>query len=266
VVVKNALKKENHLIKAYLSFSNFSKFLSALLAYSLLNAAHAQDYQPSYGYYTNQYANRMLENNFWNKHLYKYPKTKRNDSRTANAERAGSATSFRPSRSSTQALPMPGVDVAAKFASQYPAANQAEAERAYKGMLRAFNNLERKHGWPGNDAGIALAALVCASVQMLNGKHFTPDQVAATARQFQQSLTADKEFQSASPEQRRELYEEAVLMGVTLDSAFEASERSKNPASLNQLKPMARKALEKITGTRAELISIGANGMTIAQQ
>lgn len=207
------------------------------------------------------FAQRHIEEqHLWGRHLWRQTDPATYGSRPPKKPADGPVPS-----AGLRADPVSGVDFARTLAAHAPADKRADVERLYRAMLTSFNGIERKLSLPANDLGAAMALAVTSSIQVLTGRPVSQSDFLATVRQMRSAIGSSSSVARASPAARRTLYEQSVIVGSSLASAYARAAESGNAQLRERFAPLARSTLKQATGAAPEQVSIGPNGLRIAQ-
>lgn len=167
--------------------------------------------------------------------------------------RLGSAT--------TQAPAVGASAVPRKMASEAPPAARAEVEKVFSQLLSEYPKFERQSGFPANDLGGAVASFVAGSWMAYRDRDLPDAHFAALATQVRGMISNNSQLASASPQERREVYEQMAILGLYMALTREGLKRSPNPLTSTNLRNAAKRYLEDFLKTDADRIQITAQGL-----
>lgn len=173
---------------------------------------------------------------------------------------AGSA----PTRSATLAPATAGTTaVPRKMASEAPAAARAEVERVFAQLLAEYPKFERQAGMPANDLGAAVALFVAGSWMAYRDRDVPDEQFPKLASHMRELIGSSTQFVRASPQERREVYEQMAILGLYLTLTRMALKRKPNAAIAANMRNAGKRYLEDFLKIDPDRILITSKGLEI---
>jgi hypothetical protein len=165
---------------------------------------------------------------------------------------------------STQAPAVGGAgssSVPRKMASDAPPAARVEVEKVFSQLLSEYPKFERQSGFPANDLGGAVASFVAGSWMAYRDRDLPDAHFATLAAQVRGMIGNNSQLANASPQERREVYEQMAILGLYMALTREGLKRSPNPLTTANLRNAAKRYLEDFLKTDADRIQITAQGL-----
>jgi hypothetical protein len=181
----------------------------------------------------------------------------------AGAASAGTG-STRLGAASTQApaVGSPGSSsVPRKMASGAPPAAREKVEKFFTYLLSEYPKFERQSGFPANDLGGAVASFMAGSWMAYRDRDLPDAHFTALATQVRGMIGDNSQLANASPQERREVYEQMAILGLYMALTREGLKRSPNATTTANLRNAAKRYLEGFLKTDADRIQITAQGL-----
>ncbi|KQW49664.1 MULTISPECIES: DUF6683 family protein [unclassified Roseateles] len=151
---------------------------------------------------------------------------------------------------------------AAELAQAVPAAQRAKLEKIYAQLMPGYHQLEQKLGWPKDDVGGAIAAVVAGNYMAMTGTELSDESVAAAGHQLRNSASVQQMLAQLSPQDRRRLYEQCAMLGTFMALANKTTQQQ--PANVvANLRQSARENLRVILGSSADTVRFTSQGLQL---
>jgi hypothetical protein len=171
--------------------------------------------------------------------------------------------------SSSLAVPVATSNSAAKLAMHYPVARRDDAERLFKQLLAAHGRLMQQFGVPQNDMASAVATFIAGSHAAYHDQLIEEAAFVALVDQMRVSLADNPALASATSAERRDAYEQLVILGMMTATTQMALSQNPDPGELQALRANMREAgrtyLRGYVGVDPDAIELGPRGMTLAR-
>lgn len=168
---------------------------------------------------------------------------------------------------SALAVPAATSNSAAKLAMHYPVAQRAEAERLFKQLLAAHGRLMEQFGVPQNDMASAVATFIAGSHAAYHDQLIEEATFVALVQQTRTSLEDNSALASARPAERRDAYEQLVILGMMTATTQMALNQNPGRGDIQALRANMRAAgreyLRGYFGVDPDAIGLGPTGMTL---
>ena len=147
------------------------------------------------------------------------------------------------------------------FVNRYPA-NQREEARAYiKKIQDSFPQVAKSVGIPTNDLSTGMAAVVAGAYMAYNNVSLNDSYMKPIANQFKEAMQSVSEFDKMSDSQKKYIYDQMVIIGMTLAVNQSQNQQSPNAKTTAQLRQAGKKVLEGLLGVSASKVRITASGL-----
>ncbi len=151
----------------------------------------------------------------------------------------------------------------ARLASHFPASARAEAEHVYLDMLVKHPQLMKQLGVPSDDLASGVATFLAGSYMAYRDIDFPDRQFKPLYEQVRAILAANPKFGEAGLDERREMFEQMVIIGTYLALAHEALKQTPNPRVASDMKVAAKGYLEQFMKLDAERLQLTDQGLTV---
>jgi hypothetical protein len=172
-----------------------------------------------------------------------------------------------PTGGSPLAVPAATSNSAAKLAMHYPVAQRADAERLFKQLLDGHGRLMQQFGVPQNDMASAVATFIAGSHAAYHDQLIEEAAFVALVKQMRASLKDNAALASATPAERRDAYEQLVILGMMTATTQMALSQSPDRGDLQALRANMRAAgrgyLRGYIGVDPDASELGPKGMTL---
>lgn len=177
--------------------------------------------------------------------------------------RAGKATSSSGRSYKTLANGTDSAGMPRHFARRYPSEVRGEVERTFTEFLQAYQRLEEKFGIPRYDVAGAMAAFLAGSLMAYHQAEFPDRDFKPLVAQMRDLLFANADFMAAPPKARREMYEQLVIIGMSMATSQMALSQRPNPAIEANVRKAAGDYLRQFLQTDPDRVQITARGLEI---
>lgn len=152
----------------------------------------------------------------------------------------------------------------ARLAAQLPPSVRADAQTLYGQILDKYPQLARQLGVPANDVAGAVAMFIVGSYTAFRnvevpGEHFQP-----LYRQVRQAIAGEAAFAGASAAQRRELFEQAAILGTFLVLVREGLKQRHDARVAASVKAAGKDYLQQFLKVDPERLQLTQQGLTMS--
>jgi hypothetical protein len=149
------------------------------------------------------------------------------------------------------------------MAAHFPPSKRADVQRVYGDMLRQHPQLMKQLGVPSNDVACAVATFLAGSYMAFHEIDFPDQFFKPLYEQMRSTIASDRRFAEAGLAERRELYEELVIIGTYLAVTHEALRQRPDPKISADMKAAAKDYLQQFLKVDANRVRLGEQGMTL---
>ena len=193
--------------------------------------------------------------------------------KSSNSKSTGSSKS-KSSSSQTSSKPKPAKKAKITFKSDgstrgldylvnnYPSKQRAEAKIYLKKMYDSFPQVARSVGIPTNDLSTGMAAVVAGAYMAYNNVSLNDSYMKPIANQFKEAMQSVSEFDKMSDSQKKYIYDQMVIIGMTLAVSQSENQQNPNAKTTAQLRQAGKKVLEGLLGVSASKVRITASGLS----
>lgn len=154
-------------------------------------------------------------------------------------------------------------DYAAKLTQTYPPAQRAQAQRVFDELLAGYQTIESRFGVPRNDLAGAVAAFLAGSFMAYRDTDFPDANFRPLVDQMRGVIASTGEFATATPTQKREMYEQMAILGMFMATTQMALKRQPDPTLQFKLREAARGYFEKFLKIDADKLQITSAGLDV---
>ena len=148
------------------------------------------------------------------------------------------------------------------FVNNYPSKQRGEARTYLKQMQDSFPQVARSVGIPTNDLSSGLAAAIAGAYMAYNNVSLNDSYMKPMAKQFKEALESVTEFDKMSDSQKKYIYDQMVIIGMTLAVSQSENQQNPNAKTTAQLRQAGKKVLEGLLGVSASKVRITASGLS----
>jgi len=154
-------------------------------------------------------------------------------------------------------------DVVRKLAASYPVAKRADAEKLFTTLLEAYPKLEKQFDIPAGDIAGAFTLCIVGSYEAYNATTVDPARIPRLIKQVRGALTTSSEFAKASREQKRELYNQMVIIGMFMVVLNGQLTQHPDPQLSQTVRTAAKGYLVQLLKTDPDKLQIDENGLAM---
>jgi hypothetical protein len=153
--------------------------------------------------------------------------------------------------------------VPARMAALLPPAQRADAQRTYQEMLNRHPRLMQQLGVRSDDVASGVATFLAGSYMAFRDIDFPDQQFKPLYEQVRSIIAADPHFARASMVERREMFEQMVIIGTWLALTHQSLRQRPDPRAAADMKLAAKGYLEQFLKLDAERLRLTDRGMTL---
>ena len=146
--------------------------------------------------------------------------------------------------------------------ASYPKSQHKEVRASLKQLYEAFPQVARSVGIPTNDLSSAVAAVIAGAYMAYNNISLNDDYVKPMANQFKAHLENSGFFDRMSNREKKSMYDQMVMVGMTLAVGQSLNQSNPNPQTTAQLREAGKQILEAILKVDADRVHITAQGIS----
>ena len=192
---------------------------------------------------------------------------------SSSSKSTGSSKSKSSSSSQTSSKPKPAKKAKITFKSdgstrgldylvnRYPSKQRGEARTYLKQMQDSFPQVARSVGMPTNDLSTGMAAVIAGAYMAYNNVSLNDSYMKPMAKQFKEALESVTEFDKMSDSDKKYIYDQMVIIGMTLAVNQSQNQQNPNAKTTAQLRQAGKKVLEGLLGVSASKVRITASGL-----
>ena len=148
------------------------------------------------------------------------------------------------------------------FVNRYPANQREQARTYFKTIQDGFPQVAKSVGIPTNDLSTGMAAVVAGAYMAYNNVSLNDSYMKPIANQFKEAMQSVSEFDKMSDSQKKYIYDQMVIIGMTLAVSQSENQQSPNAKTTAQLRQAGKKVLEGLLGVSASKVRITASGLS----
>ena len=148
------------------------------------------------------------------------------------------------------------------FVNNYPSKQRGEARTYLKQMQDSFPQVARSVGIPTNDLSSGLAAAIAGAYMAYNNVSLNDDYMKPMAKQFKEALESVTEFDKMSDSDKKYIYDQMVIIGMTLAVNQSQNQQNPNAKVTAQLRNAGKQVLEGLLGVNASEVRITSSGLS----
>ena len=148
------------------------------------------------------------------------------------------------------------------FVNNYPSKQRGEARTYLKQMQDSFPQVARSVGIPTNDLSSGLAAAIAGAYMAYNNISLNDSYMKPMAKQFKETLESILEFDKMSDSDRKYIYDQMVIIGMTLTINQYQNQQNPNAKVTAQLRNAGKQVLEGLLGVSAGKVKITSSGLS----
>ena len=147
------------------------------------------------------------------------------------------------------------------FVNNYPSKQRGEARTYLKQMQDSFPQVARSVGIPTNDLSSGLAAAIAGAYMAYNNVSLNDDYMKPMAKQFKEALESVTEFDKMSDSDKKYIYDQMVIIGMTLAVNQSQNQQNPNAKVTAQLRRAGKEVLEGVLKVNASKVKITSSGL-----
>ena len=148
------------------------------------------------------------------------------------------------------------------FVNNYPSKQRGEARTYLKQMQDSFPQVARSVGIPTNDLSSGLAAAIAGAYMAYNNVSLNDNYMKPMAKQFKEALESVTEFDKMSDSDKKYIYDQMVIIGMTLAVNQSQNQQNPNAKVTAQLRNAGKQVLEGLLGVSASKVRITSSGLS----
>ena len=148
------------------------------------------------------------------------------------------------------------------FVNNYPSKQRGEARTYLKQMQDSFPQVARSVGIPTNDLSSGMVAILAGAYMAYNNVSLNDSYMKPMAKQFKEALESVSEFDKMSDSDKKYVYDQMVIIGMTLAVNQSQNQQNPNAKTTAQLRQAGKKVLEGMFGVDASKVRITASGLS----
>ena len=147
------------------------------------------------------------------------------------------------------------------FVNNYPSKQRGEARTYLKQMQDSFPQVARSVGMPTNDLSTGMAAVIAGAYMAYNNVSLNDSYMKPMAKQFKEALESVTEFDKMSDSDKKYIYDQMVIIGMTLAVNQSQNQQNPNAKVTAQLRNAGKQVLEGLLGVSASKVKITSSGL-----
>ena len=192
--------------------------------------------------------------------------------KSSNSKSTGSSKS-KSSSSQTSSKPKPAKKAKITFKSDgstrgldylvnnYPSKQRGEARIYLKKMYDSFPQVARSVGIPTNDLSSGMVAILAGAYMAYNNVSLNDSYMKPMAKQFKEALESVSEFDKMSDSDKKYVYDQMVIIGMTLAVNQSQNQQNPNAKVTAQLRRAGKEVLEGVLKVNASKVKITSSGL-----
>ena len=148
------------------------------------------------------------------------------------------------------------------FVNNYPSKQRGEARTYLKKIQDSFPQVARSVGIPTNDLSSGLAAAIAGAYMAYNNVSLNDNYMKPMAKQFKEALESVTEFDKMSDSDKKYIYDQMVIIGMTLAVNQSQNQQNPNAKVTAQLRNAGKQVLEGLLGVSASKVRITSSGLS----
>jgi len=147
------------------------------------------------------------------------------------------------------------------FVNNYPSKQRAEAKIYLKKMYDSFPQVAKSVGIPTNDLSSGMVAMLAGAYMAYNNVSLNDNYMKPMAKQFKEALESVTEFDKMSDSDKKYIYDQMVIIGMTLAVNQSQNQQNPNAKVTAQLRRAGKEVLEGVLKVNASKVRITASGL-----
>ena len=129
-------------------------------------------------------------------------------------------------------------------------------------MQDYFPKVARSVGIPTNDLSTGMAAVIAGAYMAYNNISLNDNYMKPMAKQFREALESVSEFDKMSDSDKKYIYDQMVIIGMTLAVNQSQNQQNPNAKVTAQLRNAGKEILEAFLGVSAGKVKITSSGLS----
>ena len=147
------------------------------------------------------------------------------------------------------------------FVNNYPSKQRGEARTYLKQMQDSFPQVARSVGIPTNDLSSGMVAILAGAYMAYNNVSLNDSYMKPMAKQFKEALESVTEFDKMSDSDKKYIYDQMVIIGMTLAVNQSQNQQNPNAKVTAQLRRAGKEVLEGVLKVNASKVKITSSGL-----
>ena len=191
--------------------------------------------------------------------------------KSSNSKSTGSSKSKSSSQTSSKPKPAKKAKITFKsdgstrgldyLVNNYPSKQRGEARIYLKKMYDSFPQVARSVGIPTNDLSSGMVAILAGAYMAYNNVSLNDSYMKPMAKQFKEALESVSEFDKMSNSDKKYIYDQMVIIGMTLAVNQSQNQQNPNAKVTAQLRRAGKEVLEGILKVNASKVKITSSGL-----
>ena len=145
--------------------------------------------------------------------------------------------------------------------NNYPSKQRAEAKIYLKKMYDSFPQVAHSVGIPTNDLSSGMVAILAGAYMAYNNVSLNDSYMKPMAKQFKEAIESVTEFDKMSDSDKKYIYDQMVIIGMTLAVNQSQNQQNPNAKVTAQLRNAGKQVLEGLLGVSASKVKITSSGL-----
>ena len=145
--------------------------------------------------------------------------------------------------------------------NKYPSKQRGEARAYLKKMYDSFPQVARSVGIPTNDLSSGMVAILAGAYMAYNNVSLNDSYMKPMAKQFKEALESVTEFDKMSDSDKKYIYDQMVIIGMTLAVNQSQNQQNPNAKVTAQLRRAGKEVLEGVLKVNASKVKITSSGL-----
>ena len=146
--------------------------------------------------------------------------------------------------------------------NNYPSKQRAEAKIYLKKMYDSFPQVAHSVGIPTNDLSSGMVAILAGAYMAYNNVSLNDSYMKPMAKQFKEAIESVTEFDKMSDSDKKYIYDQMVIIGMTLAVNQSQNQQNPNAKVTAQLRNAGKQVLEGLLGVSASKVKITSSGLS----
>ena len=147
------------------------------------------------------------------------------------------------------------------FVNNYPSKQRGKARTYLKKIQDSFPQVARSVGIPTNDLSSGMVAILAGAYMAYNNVSLNDSYMKPMAKQFKEALESVSEFDKMSDSDKKYVYDQMVIIGMTLAVNQSQNQQNPNAKVTAQLRRAGKEVLEGVLKVNASKVKITSSGL-----